>query len=87
MIKILLFLLIVMAGLWSCASTPGLFDPQHPGTINWAGGEVQLLFSNPEYDTNDPLVRQEVQQREIFGKKSGDPAVTGGIGMMGVWGF
>lgn len=80
--------LIVLFGIYGCSTTSVFLNPEHPGAAYVAGGEMQLLFANPEYtDLNDPMMRQQYQQMEVFGKKSGYPFVTGGIGAMEVWRF
>ncbi len=81
----ILVLLISMSG---CATTALFLDPAHPGMADVAGGHMQLLFSNPEYgDLTDPMVRHEYEQMEVFGRKTGYPFVSGGIGAMEVWHF
>ncbi len=80
--------LIVLFGIYGCTTASVFLDPQHPGSAYVGGGELQLLFSNPEYtDLSDPMMRQQYQQMEVFGKKGGYPFVTGGIGVMEVWRF
>ncbi len=80
--------LIVLFGIYGCATTSVFLDPQRPGAAYVAGGELQLLFANPEYaDLSDPMMRQQYQQMEVFGKRAGYPFVTGGIGAMEVWHF
>lgn len=88
MIRKLALALVMLAGIYGCSTPSILFNTEHPGLASVAGGELQLLFANPEYsDMNDKLVRDDFMQKEIFGKKNGYPSVTGGIGMMQVWRF
>ncbi len=87
MIKKLLLFMIMLLGISGCTSIYSAFNSDTPGTVPFAGGEAQLLFSNPEYTATDPSVRDEFLERQIFGKKGGYPSVNGGIGMMEVWRF
>lgn len=82
--------LIVLFGVYGCTTSTSnvFFNPDHPGMAYLGGGELQLLFANPEYsDLRDPMVREEYQQMEVFGKRAGYPSVSGGIGAMEVWHF
>jgi hypothetical protein len=83
MIRKLVLLLVVFLGLTGCtravdsfyhSSTPGLLPL--PG-----GGAVQLFYSNPNFDPN---LRDSVPR---YGRNSGEPTVTGGIGAMAIWSF
>jgi hypothetical protein len=81
-------LLISLTGFFGCATPTGVFNADQPGLIPFEGGEIQLFFSNPDYgDRTDKLVRDQYEMMEIFGKKSGNPVVTGGVGAMAVWHF
>ncbi len=89
---ILLVVLIALAGFTGCASGYGLFNADRPGALPWAGGEMQLIFSNPEYaaagfDPLDRLTLEETRMWRMFGTNSGHPVVTGGIGLMQTWHF
>lgn len=82
-----IFLSVFLAiGLCACSTPSGLFNMEHFGHTQWAGGEFQLFFSNPEYNSDDQL-KDETRMKEIFGKKSGNPVVVGGIGAMQIWKF
>ncbi|MEM5788931.1 MAG: hypothetical protein AAGU11_16585 [Syntrophobacteraceae bacterium] len=88
MIPKLWIILLLFAGLAGCASAPALMDADSPGKMYWAGGETQLFFSNPEYNSDDELVQREIMQRQTFGvRRGGFPDVTGGIGAMQIWRF
>ncbi|MEN6440834.1 MAG: hypothetical protein ABFD97_19860 [Syntrophobacter sp.] len=88
MIRRILLAMVLVTGLCACSTTPGLFNAQHFGNTELAGGELQLFFSNPEYNTtNEQVDRDDARLREIFGKKSGSPVVVGGVGVMQIWRF
>ncbi len=92
MLRKLLILLVALAGMSGCATSYDLFNPSRPGTMPWAGGEVQLMFSNPDYGPNgftsqDQLTVEDTRQSQAFGANAGYPVVTGGIGLMGTWPF
>ncbi len=91
MFRKVFLILIALFGLFGCADVYQSLNTDHPGMVPWQGGEVQFMFSNPEYTgTNtetDPLFRQDLAERQAFGKTVGSPAVTGGIGIMGTWRF
>jgi len=89
MVKQILLAMVLAAGLCACSTTPVFFDVNHFGNAEVAGGEMQLFFSNPEYNTytTDELEREDSRLREVFGKKSGSPIVAGGIGVMQIWRF
>ena len=90
MIRKLALCLILLLGISGCSSLAVNFDSGHPGELSIAGGQLQLLFSNPEYtdlNPNDPLAQREILQSELFGKANGAQNVTGGVGMMQIWRF
>ncbi len=87
MIYRLLAILLLLVGLSACSSYPAAFNNEHPGTIPWAGGNLQLLFSNPGYDASDPTIREELLEKQMFGRKNGAPNVSGGVGLMQIWKF
>lgn len=86
--KRLILIFIVFLALAGCANLDQAFNAASPGKIPWAGGHLQLLFSNPEYaDAQDPLVRQQILENQLFDRRSGSMDVNGGVGMMQVWSF
>jgi hypothetical protein len=90
MIRRLALVLILIFGISGCSSMNGFFNSEHPGEATFAGGQLQLLFSNPEFsdfNPNDPLAKNEMMQNELFGRRTGSPFVTGGVGMMEIWRF
>jgi hypothetical protein len=86
----LVLVLALLAGISGCSTMAGFFDSDNPGTLTVAGGQMQLLFSNPEFNDlnpSDPLAKSEIAEAQLYGRKNGDATVTGGIGMMEVWRF
>ena len=84
MMRKILFLALIL-GLAGCAGSQPAFDnPARPGMANINGAQVQLLFSNPNYDRDHDV---EDVQTETFREKGGMPAVTGGVGAMSIWHF
>ena len=83
MIKRTMLLMVMFLGLSGCAAINEFYYSSSPGLLPLpGGGDVQLFYSNPNYDPNSkdtvPL---------LFGKNAGEPTVTGGIGAMGIWRF
>jgi hypothetical protein len=89
----LALILILLLGISGCSTMSKLgfsYDSAHPGEVAAAGGQLQLLFSNPEYtdlNPNDPLAKEEMTRQGLFNRTNGSAFVTGGIGMMEVWRF
>ena len=79
-----LLLLALILGFAGCANTQVLYSPATPGVAYIDGAQVQLLFSNPNYDKDHEIEDVPI---EVFGKKGGMPAVTGGLGLMSTWHF
>ena len=79
----IMLLLVMLAGLSGCAAMNKFYYSTNGGLLPLpGGGDVQLLYSNPNYDPNS---RDTVPL--LFGKNAGEPTVTGGIGAMGIWRF
>jgi hypothetical protein len=98
MSKRLIILSILFLALSGCANLQQAFTADSPGKMPWAGGHLQLFYSNPDYAvTTDPLVKQQLLEDQLFAKRYGGTtlsgagstfsSVTGGIGMMQVWSF
>lgn len=87
MVRKLLLFMVLAIGLLGCSTSPQLLNADHPGKYSFANGDLQLFFSNPDYSSDEPWARQQYIEDQLFGRKSGFPAVTGGIGMMEVWRF
>jgi hypothetical protein len=93
MIRKLALIVILLFGISGCSTMARMgfsYDSANPGQVQAAGGQLQLLFSNPEYtdlNPNDPLAKSEMIQNQLYGKTNGSAFVTGGIGMMEVWRF
>jgi hypothetical protein len=86
----LALILILFFGISGCSTMGVFYDSEHPGELSVAGGQMQLLFSNPEYtdlNPNDPLAKSEMIQNQLFNRPNGSANVTGGIGMMQIWRF
>ena len=47
--------------------------PSAAASTNWAGGEFQVIVSNPEYDVNtkDKLEQDYLKEQMLFGKRNG----------------
>ena len=90
MIRELALIVILFLAISGCSTMRFSYDSANAGQVSVAGGQLQLLFSNPEYtdlNPNDPLAKSEMIQNQLYGKTNGSQFVTGGIGMMEVWRF
>ncbi|MCE5335868.1 MAG: hypothetical protein LLG06_14900 [Desulfobacteraceae bacterium] len=83
--KFILVLMLFIA-LYGCASVEESFYYGRPGNIPFAGGEMQLITSSPDYAANDPLVMQDRHFKGLFGTRN-TTGVSGGVGLMQVWEF
>jgi hypothetical protein len=69
----------------TCSSLEWPFDFRSPGTINFAGGVLQPMTSNLQYDPGEPDTRQQLTIDErIEGTRS---APAGGFGLTQSWRF
>ncbi len=83
MSKRLLLLLVLVGGLAGCSGMAPFLNTAAPGYAEIDGAQVQLLFSNPNFADH----QIEDVPTEVFGRRSGQPVVNGGIGAMATWQF
>ncbi len=86
MIRKLFFVAILLISASGCSHTQGA-KSDSPGAIPWAGGKLQLMFSNPEYNADDPGAKERQIENQLYGRRDGTPGASSGIGVMGVWGY
>ncbi len=85
MLKRLFMMILLLAALAGCANTTGLYQVPVNGLQEEPSmAEVQLLFSNSNYQSTTPEEQRfDAYQNQYMWKNS----FTGGIGMMGVLHF
>jgi hypothetical protein len=81
MLKILL-VGILLSSLAGCASVKAFYESPHPGLFEMEGGQVQLLYSNPNNEQPGGP-----DQPRFTGSQQSTSSVYGGLGLMGIWKF
>lgn len=83
MLRKIVLIALVVVGLAGCSAVRNFTESPTPGLIPLPdGGHMQLFYSNPNYTQSlDTSVTGEYMVRPT------EPAVRGGLGIMGQWHF